>query len=113
MKGSGNLLIFGRVRALGMTLKQQLLHLVTRPRFIALPETRSASDSGYYPEAVRRAAHSTRAFARFRRNPVYREVLEHVGEQQGHQYLEQILLKWPTVLDDPSKFTLNDRVGKP
>ncbi len=102
-----------RVNALVTLFNQTLFRAVNRPQFLALPELRSASDSGYYPEIARRAATNTRAFAEFRRNPMYREILEHVSQEQGAEYLEQARRKWPKVIGEPEKFTINDRIGNP
>jgi len=90
-----------------------LAHSLLKPKYVAIRGLRSASDSGYYPEFVRRAAQDARIFANFKRNPTYREVLEHVNHEQGAQYLEQIQKKWPELINDIEKFKINDKVGDP
>lgn len=87
--------------------------IFVKPRYIAVHGLRSASDSGFYPEAARRAAQDARAFATFKRNPFYRQVLEHVSGEQGTQYLEQIQMKWPHLIEDIDKFKINDEIGDP
>jgi putative sugar O-methyltransferase len=66
-----------------------------------------------YPEAARRAAHNARAFATFKRNASYRQVLEHVSKELGAQYLKQIEEKWPCLIDKIENLKINDQVGNP
>jgi len=53
--------------------------------------TSSISATEAYREACLDAAISDYAFARFKRHPAYREILEHVTPDQGSQYIEAIL----------------------
>jgi hypothetical protein len=82
-------------------------------KYIAVSALRSVSDSGHYPEFARRAAQNARVFSTFKRNAIYREILEHVSEEQGAQYLEQIQGKWPCLIENIEKFKINDEVGDP
>jgi hypothetical protein len=66
-----------------------------------------------YPEFARRAAQDSRRFASFKRNPVYRRILEHVTEGQGAQYLAEIGKKWPELIDRMPEFKANDDIGRP
>jgi putative sugar O-methyltransferase len=90
-----------------------IIKTITRPKYIAVRGLRSSSDAGYYPEIARRAAQNSSTFATFKRNDIYREVLEHVSKEQGAQYLEQIQIKWPRLIEDIEKFKINDEVGNP
>ena len=47
----------------------------------------SLSDNGRYPDFCWLAAHDSNVFKGFRTSAVYREILEHVTEQQGVEYL--------------------------
>src|ERR1700686_5317941 len=84
-----------------------------KPAHNAMPRLRSASDDGFYSEIARRAAQNDRAFAKFKRNPFYCSILEHVSARQGAQYLEQVQKKWPQLIDEIEKFKVNDEVGDP
>ena len=86
---------------------------IIKPTYLAVRGLRSASDSGYYPEIARRASQNASTFATFKRNEIYRGVLEHVSEELGAQYLEQIQIKWPLLIEDIEKFKINDEVGDP
>jgi hypothetical protein len=92
---------------------RSITHSVINPAYIAVDGLRSLSDSGYYPKVALQAAQSTRVFGRFKRNPIYREVLEHVSEKQGAEYLEQIQKKWPQLIDNIEEYKINDAVGDP
>ena len=98
-------------------LKSKMVRVFTRavikPKYEAVGVLRSASDSGYYPEVARRAAQDSHAFATFKRNAFYRQILEHASEDQGSKYLEQIEKKWPCLIDEIEKFKINDEVGNP
>lgn len=94
-------------------LHYEIHRKVHQATYLSVPELRSMSDSGFYMEFVRSAAQDPRVFARFKRHPIFREVLEHVSEEQGRQYLEQVEKKWPQLLEDIENFKRNDRVGDP
>jgi hypothetical protein len=74
---------------------------------------RSDSDNGIYPEYAQRISQDASKFANFKRNPVYRQVLEHVSGPQGAEYIRQIQAKWPELLSDIGRFKINDQVGRP
>jgi putative sugar O-methyltransferase len=80
----------------------------------ALPESvlTSISDNQTYPQACIQAANDYRAFNAFRRNPSYNEILEHVPESQGAEYLE-LLSRDPDVLAAMDRFKRNDDHGSP
>jgi putative sugar O-methyltransferase len=86
---------------------------LTKPAYVTIDGLRSFSDDGSYPELARRAAQDVRTFSRFKRNKTYRGILEHVSEEQGAVYLEQIRKKWPSIVDQIDRFKINDQVGDP
>ena len=79
--------------------------------FVATPLNRSASDAGPYITSVKKALKSYKAFARFKQDPRYRSVLEHVSRNHGEQYLEIIKAEAPDLLDKIEKFKENDLIG--
>jgi hypothetical protein len=74
---------------------------------------RSVSDNGRYPEFCQRAARDPEVFAHFKRNEDYREILEHVSEDLGRQYLEIIKNKWPDLIACVGLLKRNDAFGDP
>jgi len=86
---------------------------LTKPAYVTIDGLRSFSDDGSYPELARRAAQDVRIFAHFKRNKTYRGILEHVTEEQGEVYLEQIQKRWPGIVDEIERFKINDEVGDP
>lgn len=80
----------------------------------SLPEqtSTSLSDNQAYPEACIQAANDYRAFNNFRRNPAYNQILEHVTQEQGAEYL-RLLSREPTILAAMDRFKRNDDYGNP
>jgi hypothetical protein len=72
----------------------------------------SLSDNQLYPQFSLQASNDLRVFNTFRRNPIYNEILEHVSEEQGGEYLEQIK-KYPDILKEIDTFKKNDLFGNP
>lgn len=101
------------IRQLQRQLVGSVTRMVVKPTYIAVPSLRSASDDGSYPEVARRAAQDASAFAKFKRNESYRVLLEHVSEEIGAQYLEQIEKKWARLIDEIETFKINDETGDP
>lgn len=75
-------------------------------------EKRSISENNKYPAFCLRAAKKSNVFKNFRANSVYNEILEHVTEEQGLIYLEEIK-KMPQVLKHLNRFKENDLIGGP
>jgi hypothetical protein len=74
----------------------------------------SISDAGPYRSFCRRAAEDDAAFAAFRRNPVYTEVLEHTTVEQGAAYLSIINRDNPTLLaQHGARFLSGEHIGGP
>lgn len=72
----------------------------------------SISDNQAYPQACLDAANDYRSFNNFRRNRIYNEILEHVSEKQGQEYLE-LISKDTDVLTAMDSFKSNDQYGNP
>ena len=72
----------------------------------------SISDNQSYPQVCIGASLNYRLFNKFRRNPVYNQVLEHVSKQQGEEYL-RIISKDPDVFNVLDEFRANDNYGRP
>ncbi len=77
----------------------------------AVRSQRSVSDNGRYPEFCAQASRDPEVFAHFKRDPVYREILEHVSTELGQEYLYQ--MKWSRLLDNIENFKINDSIGDP
>lgn len=78
------------------------------------PET-SVSDNDWYIRAIRSFLKSEARFNRFKRSPVYREVLEHVSYSQAKEYIQVIEQMSPFFLTDEriQLASANDLVGNP
>jgi hypothetical protein len=72
---------------------------------------RSISDDGEYVEAVLRAAYDYDAFTKFKQDPRYTRILEHVSVQQGERFLEAILTDSPDLVIRINDFKKNDLEG--
>lgn len=72
----------------------------------------SISDAGLYPSFCLLASKNDQVFNRFRRSLIYREILEHVNQDQGWAYIEEIekLGPMPNELNDVIH---NDSIGHP
>jgi hypothetical protein len=73
----------------------------------------SITDHDAYTSFCARAASDDRVFARFKREPVYREVLEHVTCERGAGYLERLASDSPELVELFDRFRANDRLGSP
>jgi putative sugar O-methyltransferase len=62
---------------------------------------------------VTKAATDYRIFSRFKSDPTYREMLEHVTAEQGEKYLAVIKDQNPEFFDQFDRFKINDLVGTP
>lgn len=80
--------------------------------YIAAPSYRSVSDNGDYILAVREAIASPEAFARFKQDPRYIYVLEHLSGEKGSECLSVLYSKYPELLSQ-HLLTINDQVGSP
>ena len=72
----------------------------------------SLSDNQVYPDICLQASNDARYFENFRRNKVYNEILEHVSEQQGGEYLD-LIKKDADIFSTMDTFKENDKYGNP
>jgi len=93
---------------------QRVLNLLTLKRFHSIPfDLRSDSDNGRYVATVRRAVSKDTAFKKFKRDPAYTEILEHVGKDLGLEYLAHIIERDNLTCSDIQSFRVNDLIGAP
>jgi len=72
----------------------------------------SLSDNQAYPQICIEASNDYRLFNDFRRNPIYNQILEHVSEKQGNEYL-QIISNDLEIMAKMDDFKANDKWGNP
>jgi hypothetical protein len=94
-------------------LQRKVLGKKRVQEFSGIENQRSESDNGLYLGAVKEAVRNYAAFTKFKRNPHYRAILEHVSPEQGQAYLEIIREQTPELLREIDKFKINDLVGSP
>lgn len=75
----------------------------------------SISDDHSYPVVCYMAANSEHFFKKFRRDPIYNDVLEHVSQKQGQEYLDVINKNNKLTFTDTdwNNFFKNDLYGNP
>ncbi len=73
----------------------------------------SLSDNNIYPRICQLAADSDDFFSSFKRNPSYREILEHTSFEQGKDYLNIVKRDNPNLLNKIENFKQNDLLGNP
>lgn len=73
----------------------------------------SISDTQKYKNACALAAQSDFHFNFFKQDPAYKEILEHVSQEQGELYKKYIDLHFPEYKEKISKFKENDLHGNP
>jgi hypothetical protein len=108
----------GVVCPLNMAFSGNMIGLFLRKfsraaEYVALEGKRSLSDDGRYVSLVREALRDPKVFARFKRHPDYRAILEHVTEDYGRQYLELVRKNDPSLLARLEEFKENDQLGDP
>ena len=82
--------------------------------FTHAKEYRSDSENGNYASAVTRALKNQKAFDNFKRSYLYREILEHVSEDQGRVYLDILEARNDSILSQArSTVLVSDQVGNP
>jgi len=78
---------------------------------VGVAGNRSISDEGSYITAVKEAIGNCRAFYKFKCEPRYIQILEHVSQDQGAMYLEIIRTESPIFMDKFNEFKENDIIG--
>jgi len=78
-------------------------------------EATSTSDNDWYIRSVESFLRYDKKFQKFKKSPAYREVLEHVTQDQALQYIDQIKEISPEMLsaDSLKSASMNDVVGSP
>lgn len=83
-------------------------------QFVHAEEFRSDSEKGDYVTSIAGILGTQRSFENFKRDAVYRRILEHVSEREGAQYLEILQSRNDGVLDTAIDTVLRlDSVGNP
>lgn len=102
--------------------KKKIIHHVDKMLFkyyykklISERRSTSLSDDCHYPVVCYMAAKSGHFFKKFRRDPVYNNVLEHVSQKQGQDYLNVISQNDRLAFTDIDweNFLRNDLYGNP
>ncbi|MBR0031096.1 MAG: putative sugar O-methyltransferase [Treponema sp.] len=96
--------------------KQKLLVKKLSNRISADRKQTSISDDKLYPAFCELAAENSKLFEKFRQNPIYKTVLEHVSEYQGSELLWHIFLNeggGKFNKENWDNFKLNDKIGSP
>lgn len=76
-------------------------------------QSTSISDNQIYPDFCIKASTDLLVFSNFRRNDVYRKILEHVGFEQGIDYLNEIKKNKFDILKNLELLKKNDDWGNP
>jgi hypothetical protein len=97
----------------GANLKNLLAKMLGKISSKPIPRfATSLSDNQTYPEICIKASRDYSVFNNFRRNPIYNEILEHVSEEQGKEYL-RLISDDSDILSQLNKFKPNDDYGNP
>lgn len=96
-------------------LLRQFLRTNFKPKiYIFAKEYRSESENGTYASAILNILKSQKNFANFKRNRLYRDILEHVSEEQGNAYLDVLKLRNDGILKHALETVLlSDTIGNP
>lgn len=89
------------------------LRLLLTGNSVFSKSSKSDSDSTSYGSFVERALYNARFFKRFRRNYLYRVVLEHVDYKLGKAYLEKLNSETLVGYSKNPKLQMLSRVGSP
>jgi len=78
-------------------------------------DSKNASEGidGIYIKVLKRAIYEENFFKNFKRNPVYRRMLEHITYRQGLEYIYEIKKNNLEILNSLDKFIINDNTGNP
>ena len=97
------------------SLLRRLYYQLRTKTWVTVPALRSATDDGLYPPFCRRAALEDKVFASYKRQPIYRRVLEHVSFEEGKDYLNMIEKDHliPLHSDTIALCYANDAIGNP
>ena len=95
-------------------LKKLFKRLFTLKYFIFSADSRSDSENGLYASAVSQSLKNQKKFDNFKRNPEYYEILEHVTEAKGLEYLQILQGRDDSYLERAIDTLLkDDQIGNP
>jgi hypothetical protein len=81
--------------------------------YVGEQKNRSDSEDGLYVLSVQDAVKNYRSFSKFKQDPHYQNVLEHVDKDLGKTYLDLVRKNNPDLLQKIESFKDNDLVGSP
>lgn len=95
-------------------MKHLLTKILQKTYTISTPDliSTSLSDNQVYPQVCIQASNDYKFFNNFRRNSIYNQILEHVSEQQGGEYLK-LISNDSDILAEINNFKTNDNYGNP
>ena len=101
-------------KRVSMLMSSGIIYLFRKSFFVSPEFFRSTSDNGTYPFVVSQFLSDSRAFKNFKRNILYRKVLEHVSREQGEDYLSILLARDPGLIElAKTQCFADDLVGNP
>lgn len=86
------------------------IYSITTPKIYSDSQNISESDDGNYISFVKKCTSNKKIFDNFKRNPIYRYVLEHSTYKHGLEYIKHLDLRTKNEID---KFLINDKIGNP
>jgi len=102
-----------KIHRIFTTIIKRIRQLRIKKIFSQNEEFRSDSENGYYLSVVKKSIEKEKHFNRFKKNIIYREILEHVSFADGQRYLS-ILEKRDDILEKALKTVLiSDDLGGP
>jgi putative sugar O-methyltransferase len=98
----------------GNTMKRLLTKALQKIYIKSVPSriSTSLSDNQAYPQVCIDASNNYKLFNNFRGNLIYNQILEHVSENQGKEYLD-IISNDQDILGAINNFKPNDEYGNP
>ncbi|WP_157443227.1 putative sugar O-methyltransferase [Colwellia piezophila] len=95
-------------------MNKHLTRIIRKIYTFSVPKriSTSLSDNQTYPQVCIKASNNYRLFNNFRRHPIYNQILEHVTEAEGNEYL-QLISDDLEIMDKIHDFKANDEWGNP
>lgn len=92
-----------------------LFRKIYKKKIFAYPKNfRSDSDNGRYGSEILNILKNRKAFENFKRNNIYREILEHVTKDEGQKYLKILQSRKDGILEKARNSVLvSDKLGNP
>lgn len=107
--------LLSKIKALFFHYSDKIILKYYHKKLLLQKRGTSVSDDNAYPLVCYAASKSEFFFKRFRRNPTYNDILEHVSGKQGQEYLNVIYKndKLKFTDSDWDNFCKNDLYGSP